>query len=162
MTAPAAKANRASGDGGRLGQHEVVGRGAEKAVLARIMRGSTRFKPSQAPKWSDGRDPKMAGELIDELLEAEGWQGQASEGAVIANWQQIVGPRVAGHCQIVSLEDGKLIIKADSSNWAPEIRLQLQGAIDRAVGQGVVNAVEVWGPEARRQPGRYRRSLPQR
>ncbi|MDR0626222.1 MAG: DciA family protein [Bifidobacteriaceae bacterium] len=158
MTPPAAKDNRALGD-------EEVGRTAEKAVLARIMRGSTRFKPRPAAKWSNGRDPKMAGELVNELLAAEGWQGQVAEGAVIANWQQIVGPRVAEHCQIVSLEEGKLIIKADSSTWATEIRLlspQLQGAIDRAVGPGVVNAVEVLGPEARRQPARYRRPLPRR
>ena len=142
-----------------------MGRAAEKAVVARIMRGSTRFKPQPSAKWSDGRDPKMAGELVDELLAAEGWQGQASQGAVIANWRQIVGLRGAEHCQIVSLEYVKLIVKADSSTWATEIKLlspQLQGAIDRAVGPGVVNVVEVLGPEARRQPGRYRRSLPQR
>ncbi|MDR2379156.1 MAG: DUF721 domain-containing protein [Bifidobacteriaceae bacterium] len=128
---------------------------ADKAALARIMRGSTRFRPSRpAGRWSDGRDPKPVGELVDELIAIEGWQGNAAAGELVADWAGIVGPQVSAHCEIVGLEDGKLTVKADSSPWAAEIRLlapQLRAAIDKRVGAGLVSSIEVLGPEARRR-----------
>ncbi|MDR0592519.1 MAG: DciA family protein [Bifidobacteriaceae bacterium] len=127
---------------------------AEKAVLARIMRGSTRLRRGgPAPKWSASRDPRLVGELVDELIEVEGWQAESKTGALLADWPRIVGHQVAAHCQVVGLEDGKLTVKADSSPWAAEIRLlspQLRAAIDRHVAPGLVTTVEVLGPEARR------------
>ncbi|MDR2373911.1 MAG: DciA family protein [Bifidobacteriaceae bacterium] len=134
---------------------------AEKAALARIMRGSTKFRAGTRPAaWSDGRDPKLAGELVDELIAVEGWQTEASVGALLADWAQIVGPQVAAHCQVVGLEQGKLTVKADSSPWAAQIRLlspQLQAAIAKRVGPELVNAVEVLGPGgAVRRRGRFK------
>ncbi|MDR2565479.1 MAG: DUF721 domain-containing protein [Bifidobacteriaceae bacterium] len=140
-------------DGGEIAAEP--GSAAQKAVLARIMRGSTRFKGrrAEAAQWSNSRDPKTAGELVDELIAVEGWQTDASAGLLLADWPRIVGPQVAAHCQVVGLEEGKLTVKADSSPWATEIRLlipQLRAAIDKHVGPGLVTQVEVLGPEARR------------
>ncbi|MDR1634057.1 MAG: DUF721 domain-containing protein [Bifidobacteriaceae bacterium] len=134
---------------------------AERAVLARIMRGSTRFKSRRGPaaEWSNSRDPKTAGELLEELIAVEGWQADAAAGLLLADWAKIVGPQVAAHCQVVSLEDGQLTVKADSSPWAAEIRLlapQLQSAVDQYVGAGVVTAVQVLGPEGRPRTRRRR------
>ncbi|MDR1189913.1 MAG: DciA family protein [Bifidobacteriaceae bacterium] len=129
---------------------------AEKAVLARIMRGSTKFKPKRgAAEWSNSRDPQLAGDLVDQLIAVEGWQAEASVGTLLADWPRIVGPAVAAHCAVVGLEDGKLTVKADSSPWAAEIRLlipQLQAAIDKHVGPELVVSIDVLGPAAR--PGR--------
>jgi predicted nucleic acid-binding Zn ribbon protein len=127
--------------------------GAEKAALVRIMRGSARLSGSRpAAKWSDGRDPKPVGELVEELIVVEGWQADAKGGSLVADWPGIVGPQVAAHCRVVCLEEGKLVLKTDSSPWAAEIRLltpQLRAAIEKRLGPGVVSEVAVLGPEAR-------------
>jgi predicted nucleic acid-binding Zn ribbon protein len=68
---------------------------------------------------------------------------------VLANWASLVGPEIADHCQPVSLVDGELVLVAESTAWATQLRLMtrtLQARLREQVGDGVVQKVVVRGP----------------
>lgn len=83
---------------------------------------------------------------------------------VLANWPELVGPEVADHVRVERFEEGRLLLRADSTAWATQMRL-LQATVERRLreqlGEGVVESVQVLGPDApswrfgsRRIPGR--------
>jgi predicted nucleic acid-binding Zn ribbon protein len=120
--------------------------------------GTTRrLKRRVAAEWSAGRDPQLAGELLDELVAREGWALDVSLGSLAAGWEGIVGTQVAEHCAPEAFADGELTVRADSSAWTAQIRLlagQMLSALERAVGDGVVREIKVLGPDGRRR-GRH-------
>ena len=68
---------------------------------------------------------------------------------MLANWNQVVGPEIADHCQPVSLVEGELVLVAESTAWATQLRLltrTLQARLREQVGPGVVQSIVVRGP----------------
>jgi predicted nucleic acid-binding Zn ribbon protein len=66
-------------------------------------------------------------------------------------WAEIVGPEVAEHVQIESWAEGELVLRADSTAWATQVRLlsaTLLEQVREAVGSGIVEKVQVNGPSA--------------
>lgn len=126
-------------------------------------RGTSGRGTGRAPRSSD-RDPALLADAVDRLLAERGWTAASAAATVHAMWPQIVGADLAGHVTPESLADGRLVLRAESTAWATQVRLllpQLRQAIDRAVGHGVVADISVVGPEApswsagpRRVPGR--------
>ncbi|MDR0366385.1 MAG: DciA family protein [Bifidobacteriaceae bacterium] len=149
----AAKAAAGSTTGG--------GKSAERAALDRVLASQQRRRPAGSGReWSGGRDPTPVGPLVDQLIEQDGWEEALSGGAVLHNWPQIAGEQVAAHCQVASFEDGELVVVADSSVWARELRLlipQLEAALAAEIGPGKVKSVKVLGPSQRRGPTGPRR-----
>ncbi len=110
-----------------------------------------RFRPPVVRSGSgpDARDPMLFGAAITRLVAQQGWQDTSSAAGVLANWAQVVGPEIADHCQPTSLVDGELVIIAESSAWATQLRLltrTLQARICQHAGAGVVVKVVVRGP----------------
>ena len=111
----------------------------------------------------DGRDPALIGDQLDRLVSDRGWQVDVAVGAVIGRWPQIVGPEVAAHVTPVEFRDGVLVLRADSTAWATQMRLlgsTLLGRLEQEVGAGTVTELKVHGPSApswsrglRRAPG---------
>jgi predicted nucleic acid-binding Zn ribbon protein len=69
----------------------------------------------------------------------------------MARWPQVVGADLADHVVPESFTDGQLILRADSTAWATQVRLllpQLRTEIDREVGRGLVADISVVGPQA--------------
>nr|WP_246061502.1 DciA family protein [Lapillicoccus jejuensis] len=120
---------------------------------------ATRSSPGR-----DGRDPALLGDQLDRLIGDRGWQVDVAVGAVIGRWPQIVGPEVAAHVTPVEFRDGVLVLRADSTAWATQLRLlssTLLGRLAEEVGAGTVTELQVHGPSApswsrgpRRAPGR--------
>ena len=99
----------------------------------------------------DGRDPALIGEQIDKLLIDRGWRVDVSAGAVMGRWAAIVGPEIAQHATPVTFTDGELLLRADSTAWATELRLQsgaLLARLEEEVGAGVVQRLRIVGPSA--------------
>ena len=71
----------------------------------------------------DDRDPQLLGPTLDRLVADRGWQTDAAVGGVMGRWAEIVGPEVAAHAEPVSWQDGELVVQADSTAWATQIRL---------------------------------------
>ena len=98
---------------------------------------------------ADARDPIRFGAAIERLVSERGWESISASASVLAEWDRLVGPEVADHCHPASLIDGKLILVAQSSAWATQLRLltrTLQARLAGQVGDGVVTSIVVQGP----------------
>lgn len=100
-------------------------------------------------------DPQPLGAAIRGLLADEGWQQQAAIGAAFGRWEQIVGPELAAHARPGGLADGELVIVADSTAWATQLRLLAATLVRRLsaeLGDGTVRRVKVRGPSGPARP----------
>lgn len=110
---------------------------------------SRRAAPVRSGSGPDARDPVRFGVLIRRLVAERGWQETTTAAGVLANWEGLVGPEISEHCRPASLVDGELVLVAESSAWATQLRLlnrTLLARLAEQVGQGVVRSVVVRGP----------------
>nr|WP_166851499.1 DciA family protein [Isoptericola sp. BMS4] len=124
-------------------------------------RHSPLSEPRGAGKGPNARDPQLLSEVISRLLRDKGWTSDVSVGGVIGRWREVVGDQVADHCQPETFENNVLVVRADSTAWATQVRLLTPTLLRRLaeeVGEGVVEQVTVLGPAG---PGfrRGRRSV---
>lgn len=124
---------------------------------------------SRRRRWSgpgpDDRDPQPFGRLVSRVAMDRGWSPRLTDATVLGRWPQLAGPEVADHCTPVSLRDGELVLQAESTAWATQLRQlqrQLLARLAAAVGRDVVRRIKVVGPGGqpswrhgpRRAPGR--------
>lgn len=99
----------------------------------------------------DDRDPQLLGPTLERLMAERGWETDAAVGGVMGRWDAIVGPEVAAHAIPVSFADGELVVEADSTAWATQIRLlapSLLARLAQDLGASTVRSVTVRGPRA--------------
>jgi predicted nucleic acid-binding Zn ribbon protein len=104
-------------------------------------------------------DPQLLTSAIDGLLEGRGWQQRAAMGSVFGRWAEIVGADLAAHTQPDSYDDGELVVTADSTAWATQVRLlapMLVRRLNAELGDSSVRRVKVRGPAPPRQRGAWR------
>jgi predicted nucleic acid-binding Zn ribbon protein len=106
-------------------------------------------------RWSsagpDDRDPQPLGRLASRIAVDRGWTDRLAGGQLFGRWDAIVGSEVAEHSRPVSLRDGELVVQAESTAWATQLRLlqrQLLTKIAAGVGKNVVTRLKVHGPSA--------------
>lgn len=98
-----------------------------------------------------GRDPQGLSNVVDRLVKERGWTAPVAVGSVMAQWDQLVGPEIAAHCQPDSFADTTVAVRCDSTAWATQLRLlspNLLAKLDTELGQGVVTKIHVMGPAA--------------
>ena len=89
------------------------------------------------------------GDAIRKLVADRGWEATTSNARVLGEWDRLVGPEIADHCRPTSLVNGELVLVAESSAWATQLRLltrTLQRRLTEQVGEGVVTTIVVHGP----------------
>jgi predicted nucleic acid-binding Zn ribbon protein len=126
---------------------------AEAKAAARA-KGLTAKKPARRltglPRNpGDARDPVLFGAAISRLVAERGWQETTTAAGVLANWDKVVGAEIADHCRPVSLIDGELVLVAESTAWATQLRLLTKTLLARVrdhAGEGVATKVVVRGP----------------
>ena len=129
------------------------GDAAAKALSRAVGAGKPRKKPSNSNRpvsSSDSRDPQTLGNAVDDLIAQRGWKQDSAGAQVVTQWAQIVGEDLASHVVPESFEQGILILAAESTTWATQVRLmlpQLRKNIDAAVGTGVVSDIRILGPQ---------------
>jgi predicted nucleic acid-binding Zn ribbon protein len=99
----------------------------------------------------DGRDPSLLGDQVDRLMLDRGWNVDVAIGSVMGRWSVIVGTEVATHCTPVTFDDGVLVVRADSTAWATQLRLMSSSILARLeieVGKDAVTELRVQGPSA--------------
>jgi predicted nucleic acid-binding Zn ribbon protein len=104
-------------------------------------------------------DPQPLAAAIDALLDDQGWRMDAAVGSVFGRWDQIVGPEVAAHTRPGGFADGELLVIADSTAWATQVRLlaaTLVRRLNAELGHGTVRRVQVRGPVPPRPSGPWR------
>ena len=96
-----------------------------------------------------GRDPQAVGDTMDALTSQLGWSRSLQVGGVVGRWRDVVGDQIADHCVPETFDEGALVVRADSTAWATQIRLllpQLERRLAEEVGEGAVTSIQVLGP----------------
>ncbi len=99
----------------------------------------------------DGRDPSLLGDQMDRLLLDRGWNVDVAIGSVMGRWPEIVGAEVAKHCTPVTFTAGVLVVRAESTAWATQLRLMsssILGRLATEVGKDAVTELRVQGPSS--------------
>jgi len=144
---------------------DAAARGSQPATPAAdkfVQRKDSGGLPA-AGQWAHrGRreDPAPLGAAIEGLVADTGWELAVATASVFGRWAQIVGADLAAHTVPEGLADGELVVAADSTAWATQLRLlapQLVRRLNAELGDGAVRRVNVRGPGAQaRRPGEWR------
>jgi predicted nucleic acid-binding Zn ribbon protein len=110
-----------------------------------------RLRPVEGRSGSgpDARDPVPFGAAIRRLVAERGWEDTTTAAGVLANWDRLVGPEISDHSRPESLLDGVLVLVAESTAWATQLRLMttaIKARLRDQVGAGVVSSIVVRGP----------------
>ncbi len=98
----------------------------------------------------DERDPQPIATTVDDLVTDRGWTQPLAIGGVEGRWAQIVGTDVAAHCAPEEFDAGRLVVRADSTAWATQVRLlsmTLLARLNDELGAGTVTHLHVLGPK---------------
>ncbi len=97
----------------------------------------------------DERDPQLLDVTVGRLVRDHGWDLDLRVHAVFGRWEELVGPQVGGHSRPEAFEDGRLVVRTDSTAWATQLRLLAPTVVRRLneeLGHGTVLHLEVLGP----------------
>ena len=109
-----------------------------------------RSKPS-GTRAGKSSDPTLMSTALAEFLSHQGWEDDAARAGLFEHWREIVGEDVAEHVHVESWSDGQLVLRADSTAWATQVRLLTASLLERVrvvLGPDVVESVQVKGPQA--------------
>jgi predicted nucleic acid-binding Zn ribbon protein len=132
---------------------EARARGGRPApgAVQKVVRGAPADSPLPARAGRRVRrdDPERLRAALDGLVEERGWRMAALAGSLQARWAEIVGPELAAHSMPGELADGELVVTADSTAWATQLRLLapvLVRRLNSELGDGTVRRVKIRGP----------------
>lgn len=113
----------------------------------------TGVSPKAAPEAPRRRhdDPQPVGEAVAEFMTEQGLDTRHRVTRVLADWPALVGAEVASHVRVEAFEGGSLVLRADSTAWANQMRLlsaTVQRRLAEELGEDVVAQLAVLGPEA--------------
>ncbi|WP_369068778.1 DUF721 domain-containing protein [Kineococcus terrestris] len=134
--------------GGRTTARTFAEHVAGGPVTGRPRRGDASVRSGAHP---DARDPQTLDSTLSRLVGERGWEQPVAVGGAFGRWDVVVGPDLAGHCEPESLTDGTLVVRAESTAWATQVRLltsHLVRRLDEELGHGVVTKVVVRGPRS--------------
>jgi len=114
--------------------------------------------------FTPGRDPGALGSVLDTLSREAGWEITLAREDLVRQWADLAGHDTAKHSEPVSLSNGMLTVKCDSTAWAKNLQF-MRATILTEIGRryphaGVENLRFIgpdvpswkWGPRA--VPGR--------
>ena len=124
-----------------------------KRDIARELFRSYRTKSRKTNKQEEERskkdDPEKLSNILNDLVTTRDWKKGIAEGTLFTKWREIVGNEIADHCEPITLFEGRLTIKAESTSWATQLRLLtpelLKNIRSRSEG-ALVDEVTVIGP----------------
>ena len=137
---------------------------ALRKIRASVRAGISPKRRSRIADNRTSRDPQLLGSAVDAFLSESGMEPRHQVARVLDGWPDLVGEDVASHVAVERFDNGELVLRADSTAWATQMRL-LQATVERRLeeqlGAGIVSKIIVLGPEApkwtfgnRRVPGR--------
>ena len=126
-----------------------------KRDIARELFRSYRTKSRKNSALEEDRtkkeDPEKLSNVLSDLVTTRDWKKGIAEGTLFTKWREIVGNEIADHCEPITLFEGRLTIKAESTAWATQLRLitpdLLKNIRSRSEG-ALVEELTVIGPNA--------------
>ena len=119
--------------------------------LFRSYRSKNRKSEVVEEERSKREEPGRLSEVLDELVSARDWKKGIAEGSLFSNWHEIVGSEISEHCEPITLLEGRLTLRAESTAWATQLRLisdQLLKTIQARSEGALVEGLLVIGPNA--------------
>ena len=92
-----------------------------------------------------GRDPSTLGSVTALIANNGHWIPYLKIAQLRNHWDQVVGPVIAQHSQVIGLRDGVMTIRADSAAWATQLTYlipQLERTIKERLQAACAAAVE--------------------
>lgn len=112
---------------------------------------STHRSIPQRSKRRSREDPVPLSELLNELVNAQGWSGRLATQRIFSDWAGIVGPEIAEHSSVTELSDAVVRVRTDSTAWATQLKFlapRIVAKLNTELGEGTVMRIEVSGPQA--------------
>jgi predicted nucleic acid-binding Zn ribbon protein len=128
-----------------------------KSLLQRLSR-KTNFRVKTTNQ-NKSRDPQLLGEALEEFVDQVGWQDQKSLAQLHTNFSEVVGSEIATHLEIERFDNGELILRADSTSWATQLKYLapvLLEKLQEAAPELKISAVKVLPPAVKRSTGAWR------
>ncbi|OKL54321.1 hypothetical protein BSZ39_04620 [Bowdeniella nasicola] len=97
------------------------------------------------------RDPQPIANIAERFIRMRDWFAEVGAGAILGNWESIVGEQMAKHCTAEKFSDGVLTIRTSSTAWATQLKLllpQIERRIEEEAGEGIVSEIKILGPVA--------------
>ena len=126
-------------------------RGASRRGAGRARKERYEKRAASEP-YGQGREPQAMSGAVESLLRRMGWTEQIEVTSVTARWREVIGDRIADHCEPLGFDEGVLTVKASSTAWATQLQLmngQIRHRINEEFGREIVRELKVLGPTAR-------------
>ncbi|MDF5756174.1 DciA family protein [Spongiactinospora sp. TRM90649] len=150
---PRESAERIAARGAALAREKLAQAKADAERRGRLPRREPRRR--RAGVGRDAADPQLLGSAIRDLLAFRGWEQEVAVGGVFGRWRDIVGPDLAAHTKPETFTEGEVVVSADSTAWATQVRLlaaTLVRRLNEELGEGTVRRVKVQGPQRGPRP----------
>jgi predicted nucleic acid-binding Zn ribbon protein len=126
-----------------------------KRDIARELFRNYRTKIRKSIESSDDRankdEPESIGSILETLSVSRDWKRGLAEGNIFTNWRQIVGDEIANRAEPITIFEGQLTIRAESTAWATQLRLlerELLKNIQSKNEGALIESLKIIGPNA--------------
>ncbi|NLC71162.1 MAG: DUF721 domain-containing protein [Desulfuromonadaceae bacterium] len=88
--------------------------------------------------------PRPVAEVVDRVLDRCGLQKRRFLFGIFASWEEIVGSRLAAHCEPLRLRGGVLEVRVDQAVWMQHLQLQkvkILEAVNRHMGEQMIRDI---------------------
>jgi predicted nucleic acid-binding Zn ribbon protein len=126
-----------------------------KRDIARELFRTYRTKIRKNLESSDDRankdEPESIGSILETLSVSRDWKRGLAEGNIFTNWRQIVGDEIANRAEPITIFEGQLTIRAESTAWATQLRLlerELLKNIQSKNEGALIESLKIIGPNA--------------
>ncbi len=109
----------------------------------------TKIKRSAPVDEERSGEPEQIGSILETLATTRDWKRGLAEGNIFTNWQFIVGNEIANHAEPVTIFEGALTIRAESTAWATQLRLlerDLLKTIQSKNEGALIESLKIIGP----------------
>ncbi|MBT1608675.1 DciA family protein [Curtobacterium poinsettiae] len=127
----------------------VFGDPSKRGTDARRRR-AREFDADTVP-YGRGREPKGLADIVGSLAHELGWTEPLARSELFVDWPSVVGEELAKHSRPVTIDDGALVIRCDSTAWATQLRL-MRATVTTTIAErhpeAGVESIRVSGPDA--------------
>lgn len=116
----------------------------------KLRRRRRRGEDDENQPFTPGRDPRGVGQAFTDLTREAGWGQRLSQEELVLRWAEVAGAETAVHTQPVSLADGILTIRCDSTAWAKQLQLMRAHILTRILSdhpEAGVTGLRFIGPD---------------
>lgn len=88
-------------------------------------------------------DPVPLSRSLDSMMKSLRGTDRIQIGGVFGKWDQAVGDPIAAHVRPIKLDEGALLVEADTSTWATEVKFLADTIIARLHEEAGVNVERI-------------------